>query len=222
MDELATLVDIEGLQYVGMAATAAVAVWQLWKRLKPWIVRVIMAKIATSLHGLSGHHEDDEQAHQTIMRAIDKLGIRLDQLASEWQPNGGMSARDSLNRMEKTLSYLGAFQISTLHTWDKAIFITNEDGFVTYVNATHSRLTGFRPDECMGLEWINMVIPEEREKMMLAWQHAVNNGIIFDKIMTLIKPGNVEPYKVKVHAVKIQTHGHNPVVHGYFGELTPI
>lgn len=214
--------QIEHLLIAGGVATALIAIWTLGERTKR-IVGNVMSKLAARWLKLSGYHEFEKVSHAKILTAMETLQQQLREVKAEFSSNGGTSMKDDIHKIIRTQAYQGAFQMSSLHTWEKAIFITDESGLCTYVNRTHSRLTGFRPDECMGNDWINVVHPSERVKIMKAWEDAVTDGFIFDMVITYIKPGNVDPYKVKVHAVKIESHAEgDDSIYGYMGQVTPI
>jgi len=218
VDYLKDVLNGEHIIYLGLIATAALSIWALIAKLRPK-VGDLMTKAARQIVQLGRQYDLEDIAHAKIFAKLEELSGDMKEIRIEMKPNGGTSIRDSLNRVEAMQAYQGAFQMSSLHTWEKAIFITDAQGAVTYVNRAHSRLTGFRPDECMGHEWINVIDPKERNECMQAWKDSVTQGIVFDKVITYVKPGNIDPYKVSVHAVRIQSHGDDANLHGYMGEV---
>lgn len=211
------------LQVAGISITAIITIWTFGSRVLRSIrsgIVYIMTATSNKIIKLSDHDARDKAEHSKIFEAIESLHDIMTQLMNEWKPNSGTSQADKLDRIEKAVAYNGAFQISTLHTWSKAIFITDENGLCTYVNAAHSRLTGFRPDECMGNNWINVIEESERSGVFAAWKASVINDTTFDRDITYVKPGNINPYKVRVHTTKIGNRGLTDKFYGWLGEVS--
>ena len=152
---------------------------------------------------------------KTMQTEIDS---KLDNIMLQLVPNGGSSIKDSLNRIEDKQSFFSSFLQAQMNVNQKAIFQTDEDGKVVWVNRPHARLTGFQASEVMGEGWINVIAPECRQRTMLKWQDAVDSGREFDEEIWYIKTDKITRYLVNVHAYKIE--GADGALKGYIGEVT--
>lgn len=152
--------------------------------------------------------------------AAQETNTKLDNIMLQLVPNGGSSIKDSLNRIEDKQHFLGSFLKTQLNTHAKALFEANADGECTWVNRTHSRMTGFQNAEVMGHGWANVIAPECRTNFKRLWELNVATGAEFDEDVWYIKPDGRTRYKVHVHAYIIQNRDGGPA--GYLGEVTEL
>ncbi|ARV59704.1 PAS domain S-box protein [Nostocales cyanobacterium HT-58-2] len=52
----------------------------------------------------------------------------------------------------------------------------NEQGHYVYVNQAYASMTGYQPEQIVGLEWQLIVHPEDREKVIAAYQKMLKDG----------------------------------------------
>jgi len=144
----------------------------------------------------------------------------LDEIREQMKPNGGNSIRDSLNRIEQKQEFAQSFLKTQLNAHHKALFECDADGRCVWVNRPHTALTGRSFDQMRGMGWINVIIPDERDRMLSKWHSAIDEQREFDENVTY-QLGDGTRMSVHVNAYVIR-HEETGKVLGYLGEVTPM
>lgn len=192
----------EQKEHLAIIAGILGALWTIWKYLGKHI-----KECASRI----GYMFNAKAAHTSLETKLDKIILQL-------VPNGGSSIKDSLDRIEDRQHFFSSFLQAQMNVNQKAIFQTDAEGRVVWVNRPHSRLTGFQASEVMGDGWINVIAPECRDVVREKWDRAVEDGREFDENIWYIKTDRRTRYCVNVHAYKIE--GINGELRGYIGEVT--
>jgi PAS domain S-box-containing protein len=100
---------------------------------------------------------------------------KIDHVYSEMRTNGGESIKDKIGIIETKVDRVAERQKSILHEHEHALVETNADGDVIWVNRTYTRLVQRDIHEVLGHGWINVIAPEDRERVVLEWEHAVRD-----------------------------------------------
>ena len=99
------------------------------------------------------------------------------------------------------------------------IFRTNAQGQNTYVNARCCEILGRSLEECSGTGWIEGLHPEDRERVLTAWQHTLEQDRPFREEYRFQNPqGKV----VWVYGQCVPQKDDRGQVIGYVGSLTDI
>lgn len=164
---------------------------------------------------------NDKYDHELIKAQLNDLSDGLSKLASQFeeqfQENNGSSFKDALNRFEGKIDYLSSFMRTSFHTHTKAIFETDKEGRVTYVNRAYMRMTGYSQQEVLGMGWVNLIPQGERSNVVESFMHAVRAQRDYDEFLTL---RHAEGYTFKVHALAYAIHTNGECALGHFGEIT--
>ena len=168
-------------------------------------------------------HSMFEAAHDQINDKLEKVAASLREVSSELKPNGGSSLRDAVNRQTHSLNYLKLYFKASMHTNNKAIFETNGEGHVVYVNRAFVKLTGFTEAQLMGMRWVNLIHPSNRDQVVERWMNAVKNNRDFDDTLIYQTPDG-DPYQVHAIAYVIMDDnapkGADKIL-GHLGEIIP-
>ena len=154
----------------------------------------------------------DENDHAIIMS-------RLNQIQGMLEPNGGTSIADSLNRIEHTVTFLGARQLASLHTNDNPVFETDEKGEVIFVNNSYKKIFGIDSHDAEGMGWVNIIDPKHRDDVVTKWFRAVQDNRTFDEYLPL-KGANGKA--INTHVVAYVIRGEQDRMLGHHGEVTII
>ncbi|WP_055442585.1 ATP-binding protein [Lacinutrix himadriensis] len=100
-----------------------------------------------------------------------------------------------------------------------AIFSTDNEGMVSYVNDEWMKYSGMTFKEAMGSGWVNAIHPEDKDRVMHEWQQAVLYGNDFNtELKFLDKKGNTTWLIVK--GTKLVDAQKN--IYGYIGTASDI
>lgn len=99
------------------------------------------------------------------------------------------------------------------------VFRTDAQGYCLYVNPRWCELAGLKPQEVMGLGWIQALHPDDLEWVIAAWNQAIQNQVLFHTECRFQKPDGTVVWLV-VEAVKELDTDHQVV--GYVGTITDI
>jgi PAS domain S-box-containing protein len=165
---------------------------------------------------------NDKHDHAVIMGLIKGLTDMMEglsvQFKDQFEHNGGTSFRDALDQLLHEMAFMSSQIRAAYNTSSKAIFETDAEGKVVFVNRAFVRMTGFSAHEVMGLGWVNLIHRSNRDKVVTSWMHAVNAGRDFDEEIIYNRPDG-DPYDVHALAYTIKVDGR---LLGYTGEIIPI
>jgi PAS domain S-box-containing protein len=99
------------------------------------------------------------------------------------------------------------------------IFLTNAEGLGTYVNGCFRELTGIPPDEPLGEGFSRVLHPEDRERVLSAWQGAVSAASEHSDRFRIIAPDGRLRF-LEVRGVPLR--GPEDELSGFIGVLTDI
>ena len=93
-------------------------------------------------------------------RQIKNLQQALDQERARRQA-GEQKLNEALTLLQKTLKDREKFR-NLVEDINAIIFATDQNGIIVYVSPIIHAYTGFRPDECVGLPFIDLIFPDDR------------------------------------------------------------
>jgi len=104
------------------------------------------------------------------------LHQKLEVIMRELFPNGGGSFRDAIDRIEIRQLLSEQRQRVFFQDLNLSICETNAAGECIWVNRTFARLTGRLPSELLKFNWVNAIVPEDRDRVLKEWMAAVEQG----------------------------------------------
>jgi PAS domain S-box-containing protein len=150
---------------------------------------------------------------------LDRIEATQEGIVKELHPNGSSSLRDVADRIEDRQHGFDAFLNAQLNIHDVAVFRTDKAGKVLYNNRKHQRLTGFSAMEIEGDGWVNVLHPDDRDRMHESWKDSVEEGREFSEDIRYVHPSTGEAYNVHVNAYReVDADG---VIRGYLGVVVP-
>ena len=203
----------EELKYWGFALGALLSGVALWRKLK------ISHYIGLAWHKTLGRD------HAIIFENLAALSDQMNEVVDQVRPNGHGSIQvmlvEIIDKLEENQSLTGA----RLNADHQAIFLTDKDGKVTKNNRMHSIMTGFSFEELKGDGWINVIHPDDREKVHRKWDNAVKEHREFSETIRYVThSGHVYNVHVDVYRQldsKGELRGYLGVVHHEGSEQSP-
>lgn len=120
------------------------------------------------------------QDHQELVESVAII-------KSEVIPNGGGSLKDSVNslkitceRIEKRQKVIEQRSKAGLHYHDQALFETDKNGNLVWINEKFYELTGKTQSDMEGYDWITYIHDEEREDFLKEFQSCMKMGRKFE------------------------------------------
>lgn len=152
-----TLNELQAL--ISILGAVAGALWAAYRYiLRPWAVtpaRAFLRRIDEGLVEVAGLRSDVT----TIKAAVGD--------------NGGRSMADKVARTEGMVRLLSARQTGLTYAVLRAVFETDGSGRCIDVNRSFLDLIGVSRDNVLGMEWVNVIHPDDRDRVMTAWEHAI-------------------------------------------------
>ena len=193
----------EWLQYAILLSSGLTAVVALF-----FAARKVYHKISSGVVSLAWLFTE-EHDHEAIKSSLKEI---TDQLTN----NGGTSLKDAIDRIEHKADMMSARMRTHLHTNDKALFETDRNGHINYVNRAYERLTGLPAADADHMGWVNIIDDSDRERIVELWFKAVNGRRNFDECLTVkLSDGT----KSKAHAMAYVIRGDDGNMLGHIGEL---
>jgi PAS domain S-box-containing protein len=97
-----------------------------------------------------------------------------------------------LKRSEKQFRLIA--DLSPVH-----LFQTGPDGDATFMTPSFLSVTGTRREQVMGFGWVDVVHPEDRDRLMRGWQEAMHAQVIFQAEFRLrVATGDYRWYRTRI------------------------
>jgi PAS domain S-box-containing protein len=139
---------------------------------------------------------------EPMSRQVEGVVLQLDSLYREMHPNGGGSLRDAINQIRRSQEVHTAEQRILLDANPDAVFKTDPQGRITWVNRTYCRMTGRSRDEFAGYNALNTVDPRDRRRVAAELADAVLHGREFQASYRLLGPdGTAVPVRSRATPV---------------------
>lgn len=154
----------------------------------------------------------EAQAHisEVFARKLTTISEKQDKMSSEFEINGGdKTVKDIINKIE-------AIQWAELYEDTTTIIgLTDLEGSVTQINRMFSRITGRDGGDFLGSNWINVIHPKDRERIIKEWSNAVKYKRDYDGEFLMLDSNDKE-IKVESRAKRL------PNASGYFFKINVI
>lgn len=126
-----------------------------------------------------------------------KVFNKIDYIHSELKPNGGGSIKDAINRLEVATTKSQYRHRMLVEESEICSFETDKDGQFHWVSKDWSLLTGLSKEEAFGNGWINSICHQDRQRIFLEWEDALDQKRDF---ITEFCVNENCPVKVRAHA----------------------
>lgn len=110
----------------------------------------------------------------------------LQNIASEFKPNGGSTFKDGLMRIEQALFDIQESQRAFFDVQELAYWVSDESGECVYASKTLCEIMGRTSDEIKGNNWAAWLHPKDKG-IFKTWNDSVKNNIIFNEDYTYRK-----------------------------------
>lgn len=167
------------------------------------------------------------KAFDPTKRFVKRVGHTMDaveQINAELGTNGGKSIKDRVGRMDKLMALVDARQVALMVALPEPMFWTDIEGEFTLVNRRFEDLTGFSRAHLMDAEWVNVVHPHDRVRVIKEWlgteDGAVKQLRAWLTTCRILNPktGAVTTVRIEAHPIR-QTFGDHHIV-GWHGVIT--
>jgi PAS domain S-box-containing protein len=167
------------------------------------------------------------KAFDPTKRFVTRVGRTMDaveQINAELGTNGGKSIKDRVGRMDRLMALVDARQVALMVALPEPMFWTDIEGDFTLVNRSLEDLTGFSRAHLMDAEWVNIIHPHDRVRIVKEWlgteDGAVKQLRAWLTTCRLVNPktGDVTTVRIEAHPIR-QTFGDHSIV-GWHGVLS--
>lgn len=162
----------------------------------------------------------------------------LESLSETLKAKNGKSLVEIINSIEQKIveiekntnenlskiQHQNALQLAKMQAFlqddERGIFESNEDGQCVWVNLGYQRITHRSWDEIKGSGWINIIAPEDRERIKSEWLASLSENRTFCSSYSFIKPDGSK-VKVECHTILLKdTSGIDNKKMGCLGFIT--
>ena len=202
----------QGIVLAGAAVTALLFLWNRLKAMTTWLGK----KSSQLTWAFSEEHD-----HKVINDKLELLAAGIEEIKSEFKPNGGGSQHDKLEQLLEMAEFQKSFFHATLDSSSTGYFRTDEHGGMVWCNRAYTRMMGVTHAEVYQFGWVNVIDDEYehdyREKVVGMWMNAVQNKREFAETIHF-KKSNGDKFVAMARAFVIKgSYG----MFGHFGEVNP-
>jgi PAS domain S-box-containing protein len=138
----------------------------------------------------------------------------IEDIRAELHPNHGASLRDSINRIESSLSKSDGRWLAAMNLFPTfAVWESREDGSMGFVSRAFSIWTGRSGPELLNDGWMSMIHPDDRDRVRRDFSAAVREHRYYDNSHRYLEADDKTFFKVLVHAYPIFTRNEEYVGH---------
>lgn len=180
----------------------------------PWVtgLAALIAIMSYSIPKLRKYIAARKQCRTLLEENVNNIRSQVERIKKEFEPNGGESFRDAINRIEATTER--SLERQRIREADHVDLLmeTDNEGSIIWVNRTLARKFRRLPTELMGRGWINIVHPAERSRVEQSWDVAIDNGREVELDFVGISNDH-ETYNVRTKTYAM--HDNDDVIVGY-------
>lgn len=156
------------------------------------------------------------------VKKITSMYEKVEGLVAQFERNGGSSFRDSIDRIERTVTLQDSRQRILLGLVPYSVTETDDKGKLIFCNRVFLQWTGRLEDEVQGDGWVNVVHPDDRERLRREWDEAVVEKRAYEARWRMIDIHGRDFYVFcrcfpMVDGIDIDTGTHN--VYGWFAVI---
>lgn len=136
-------------------------------------VFMLLGQVAAALTAVGVIYKFTIRPVISLFKKITVMYDKVDKLMVQFERNGGTSFRDAIDRIEKTVTLQDSRQRILLGLVPYAVVETDNQGKLIFANRVYMQWTGRIEDEVQGDGWINVVHPDDRDRVKREWSEAV-------------------------------------------------
>lgn len=148
-----------------------------------------------------------------------KQYLAVERVLAEFQPNGGSSLRDAINKIQSTITIVDARQWAIVAGLRDPMWESDADGNCVRTNRALLDLVQRTFDEMAGAGWENIVSVDDRARVWKEWADAVSRKRPFESVYCVVNRAGT---KFRVHASSIPFHTPDGVVAGFIGRYSSV
>lgn len=164
-----------------------------------------------------------------FIRRLNAMGLQVQELSASMVqiqatlgPNGGRSLYDRVTAAGKSAVFNQALMSTMVDVVvDRPVFEADAKGLFSRVNVAFEKIYETSCDEMADRGWINLLIPEDRDRVIRDYYHAVSDGRSFStpaRVLT-IRNGILIVAKFSARPVRDPS---SDVVIGWMGAIDPL
>lgn len=153
----------------------------VWANLGGWRDAVVAAMLKPFTSGA--------RAEEFVKTKFDVLEANLAAILTEVRPNGGGSMRDAITRIEARQERWASRQDHIFAALAEAVLIyeTDEHGQYTWASPSLATFVGVQVTDIQGWGWVNILHPDDVERVRHEWRSAVDERRLFSCSYRLCK-----------------------------------
>jgi PAS domain S-box-containing protein len=155
-----------------------------------------------------------QQARAFFVRVNGAL-VHVEVMATALGPNGGKSLADAIRRLEESQKRSVARASAVIYATGQAVWEADSAGHFLEVNRAFEQLTGAGSDDVAGRQWISLLHPDCRDRVVREWFHAVADRRRFSAEAVLEVDGGSR--RVELQAEPMRTSDGEVI--GWFGRV---
>jgi PAS domain S-box-containing protein len=224
------------LAYIIALAGALAALFPFYKRISAFVYKNYLEPIgkffstfATLPDRLSSLESKVDQK-VTLLQELHYKDVK--EIRKELSPNGGTSIKDTVNKLAEGVEKIATSidnlttqgtrmelrQQSILNSISVPTFERDNKGNCTYANKAYLDLTGRTMEEVRGMGWLNVIHPEDRERVLADWLRSTAQQRNFEDTFRVVNRQDQMIYEVNVVAEAVSGNGYI----GKYESITPI
>lgn len=149
---------------------------------------------------------------------VTQLDSKIDTIIRQVTPNGGSSIIDVVNRVEKAQYWQQERTKALLSEVTYGVWESDGDGECYWINDVFGTMAGAQFWELRGQNWINVVHPNERDRVIHEWLEAVKHRRNYLQHYTMVNLLTGESFPVEARATVVRDKGGESI--GWIGTIT--
>jgi len=138
-------------------------------------LEIIVAVVTILLGGFAIWKKILLPIYRTHLAVMETVTI----VKTELKPNGGLSIKDAINRLEiSTIKSEARFRnfVELSTPPHIGFFEMDNNGYLTWVCKNYRLVTNKTSEELLGASWLSTILPTERDRVYQEWKQLVENG----------------------------------------------
>jgi PAS domain-containing protein len=177
------------IAFVISIITVVGLIWgpKAWPSFYSWLGTIWKA-ISYPIRGTERRVDELKKLQENLSKSVTDISKKIDDLAEQFQPNGGASIKDSLNRIEfkqANNENMTNFIISSLEV---PVFKTDIHGMYIWASRACCTLADRDLEDLLNWGWLSCVHSADVDRVRQTWREAVEERRIFECKFRMIRP----------------------------------
>lgn len=167
--------------------------------------------------GLLAFHFRVVRPAMKTFKAVGEMVPKVEHLAAEFSPNGGLSMKDRITNIDNSVRMLKHQRRQDDDCAAKPLFECDANGTCVYANYAMADLLGVDRESLLGRGWLSAIRPDDRLEQWEQWIGSVRNGIPYAAVYEVQNARTKKKFIVKATAHVVSDGAGNPL--RYFGHI---